>query len=111
MNTENDNAQMKKMGKIEGVIYMADDNTGVTASANNQPNGELPFHEAGLPQQTAEHKERTKGVQTYIPISQYRRLSNQKLSRPKGTTIATLAAEAISLWLDVQEDKLSVSPK
>lgn len=72
MNTENgkNSSQMKKMGKIEGVIYMENDNTNVTASANNQPNGDLPFHEAGLPQQTAEQKERTKGVQTYIPISQ-----------------------------------------
>ena len=58
-----------------------------------------------------DQQEPTKGVQTYIPISQYIRLSNQKLTRPKGTTIAILAAEAICLWLNVQEGKLSVSPK
>lgn len=63
-------------------------------------------------------QEPTKGVQTYIPISQYMRLSNQKLKRDMEngmmnskmkTTIATLVAEAISLWLDVQDGKLKVT--
>ena len=50
--------------------------------------------------------EPTKGVQTYIPISQYRRLNDIKLTR--GENIADLAAQAIYLWLDVQEGKLEV---
>lgn len=51
--------------------------------------------------------EPTKGVQTYIPISQYRRLNDIKLTR--GENIADLAAQAIYLWLDVQEGKRTVS--
>ena len=50
--------------------------------------------------------EPTKGVQTYIPMSQYRRLNDIKLTR--GENIADLAAQAIYLWLDVQEGKLEV---
>ena len=59
-------------------------------------------------QAPAEQKpaEPTKGVQTYIPISQYRRLNDIKLTR--GENIADLAAQAINLWLDVQEGKLVV---
>ncbi len=51
--------------------------------------------------------EQTKGVQTYIPMSQYLRMNTIKCHR--GTTIASLAAEAIALWLDVQEGKTKVS--
>ena len=56
----------------------------------------------GKNQQLSE-TEPTKGVQTYIPISQYRRLNDLKLTR--GENIATLAAQAIAYWLDVQEGK------
>ncbi len=51
--------------------------------------------------------EPTKGVQTYIPISQYRRLNDIKLTRREN--IADLAAQAIYLWLDVQEGKRTIS--
>ena len=85
----------------EGVSQMSISSSSAAGNSATVPDGST----------SGSQQEPTKGVQTYIPISQYRRLSNQKLSRPKGTTIATLAAEAISLWLDVQEDKLSVSPK
>ena len=51
--------------------------------------------------------EPTKGVQTYIPMSQYRRLNDIKLTRREN--IADLAAQAINLWLDVQEGKLVVT--
>lgn len=50
--------------------------------------------------------EPTKGVQTYIPMSQYRRLNDIKLTRREN--IADLAAQAINLWLDVQDGKLVV---
>ena len=53
------------------------------------------------------HAEPTKGVQTYIPMSQYRRLNDIKLTRREN--IADLAAQAINLWLDVQEGKLVVT--
>ena len=51
--------------------------------------------------------EPTKGVQTYIPMSQYRRLNDIKLTRREN--IADLAAQAINLWLDVQEGRLVVT--
>lgn len=52
-------------------------------------------------------KEPTKGVQTYIPMSMYRRLNDIKLTRREN--IAALVAQAIGLWLDVQEGKTKVS--
>ena len=54
--------------------------------------------------ESAKPAEPTKGVQTYIPMSLYRRLNDIKLSR--GENIAALAAQAIELWLDVQEGKV-----
>ena len=51
--------------------------------------------------------EPTKGIQTYVPMSVYRRLNDIKLSR--GETIGNLVAEAVILWLDVQEGKKKVS--
>lgn len=50
--------------------------------------------------------EPTKGVQTYIPMSMYRRLNDIKLTRREN--IAALVAQAIALWLDVQEGKQRV---
>ena len=55
--------------------------------------------------QTSE-QEPTKGVQTYIPMSMYRRLNDIKLTRREN--IAALVAQAIELWLDVQEGKQKV---
>ena len=52
-------------------------------------------------------QEPTKGVQTYIPMSMYRRLNDIKLTRREN--IAALVAQAIELWLDVQEGKRTVS--
>ena len=51
-------------------------------------------------------QEPTKGVQTYIPMSMYRRLNDIKLTRREN--IAALVAQAIALWLDVQEGKRKV---
>ena len=50
--------------------------------------------------------EPTKGVQTYIPMSMYRRLNDIKLTRRQN--IADLVSQAIELWLDVQEGPLKV---
>ena len=52
-------------------------------------------------------QEPTKGVQTYIPMSLYRRLNDIKLTRREN--IAALVEQAIELWLDVQEGKRKVS--
>jgi len=52
-------------------------------------------------------QEPTKGVQTYIPMSDYLRLNTIKCHR--GETIGNLVAQAIGLWLDVQEGKRKVS--
>ena len=51
--------------------------------------------------------EPTKGVQTYIPMSMYRRLNDIKLTRREN--IAALVSQAIDLWLDVQEGKVKVN--
>lgn len=55
----------------------------------------------------AKPQEPTKGVQTYIPMSMYRRLNDLKLSR--GETIGNLVIQAIDLWLDVQEGTKKVA--
>jgi len=102
METNKNNSQLKKLGKIEGVIYVEDAN--VTTTANNpqpkQQQSKLPFPDAGLV------KEPTKGVQTYIPMSMYRRLNNIKLTR--GENISDLVMQAIGLWLDVQEGSKNI---
>lgn len=64
---------------------------------------------APVPEASASGKtdEPTKGVQTYIPMSMYRRLNDIKLTRREN--IAALVSQAIELWLDVQEGKAKVS--
>ena len=62
---------------------------------------------AAEPQPTEKPAESKKGVQTYIPMSMYRRLNDIKLTRREN--IAALVAQAIELWLDVQEGKQKVS--
>ena len=47
-----------------------------------------------------------KGLQTYISMTDYKRLSTFKIYRNK--TISELVSEAIDLWLDVQEGEKSV---
>lgn len=72
-------------------------------------NGESLVNTAQPPAEQREQKEAepTKGVQTYIPMSDYLRLNTIKCHR--GETIGTLVAQAIGLWLDVQEGKRKVS--
>ena len=57
--------------------------------------------------QQQKNEEPTKGVQTYIPMSTYRRLNDIKLTRREN--IASLVAQAIDLWLDVQEGRVATS--
>ena len=59
------------------------------------------------PVKDIKHMGDVKGVQTYITLDDYQRLSYVKIRR--GGTIANLVAEAIELWLDVQEGKQKVS--
>ena len=58
------------------------------------------------PQKTMAVQEQTKGVQTYIPMSQYKRMNAQKIERNE--TLGNLFNEAIALWLDVQEGKKKI---
>lgn len=79
------------------------------------------FHEIVSEQQVGEYQtseqEPTKGVQTYITMEDYSRLMVIKLKRDAAAkqkqqpriTIATLAEEALLLWLDVQEGKAKVN--
>ena len=71
------------------------------------PSGSAASVESLAVPQQPKDAEPTKGVQTYIPISQYRRLLDIKLT--SGENIADLAAQAIELWLDVQEGKVKVN--
>lgn len=65
----------------------------------NEQGGEK-HQPSAIKHQTSE-QEPTKGVQTYIPMSMYRRLNDIKLTR--GENIATLVSQAIAYWLDAQE--------
>lgn len=83
--------------------------SGYEAIEQKEQGGGVAVPQQQTEQAPAEQKpaEPTKGVQTYIPISQYRRLNDIKLTR--GKNIAALAAQAIYLWLDVQEGKRTIS--
>ena len=70
----------------------------------HQPSSVSPQPSSVSPQPS--EQEPTKGVQTYIPMSMYRRLNDIKLTRREN--IAALVAQAIELWLDVQEGKRKV---
>ena len=76
-----------------------------TAALRHQPS-DINHQPSSVSPQPSE-QEPTKGVQTYIPMSQYRRLNDIKLTRREN--IAALVAQAIELWLDVQEGKRKVS--
>lgn len=73
--------------------------------ARQPANGKVA--EGGDGKSERQSKEPTKGVQTYIPMSMYRRLNDIKLTRREN--IAALVAQAIALWLDVQEGKAQVN--
>ena len=79
--------------------------SGYEAIEQKEQGGGVAVPQQQTEQAPAEQKpaEPTKGVQTYIPMSQYRRLNDIKLTRREN--IADLAAQAINLWLDVQEGK------
>ena len=86
---------------LEGIRKTATDGQG---GEKHHPSSVSPQPSSTSPQ-TSE-QEPTKGVQTYIPMSMYRRLNDIKLTRREN--IAALVAQAIELWLDVQEGKRKV---
>lgn len=114
METNDNKGQLKKLGKIEGVIYVESDNG--SAPVNNQQ-GELPFPEAGLPPQTTGkrmfHKERTQDVLVHCPISLHRRLTAYKTKvyddSGQRVTINNMIVDAIAAWLDEHESKVSAT--
>lgn len=73
----------------------------------NESGDALAVTPAAEQQSTEKPSEPTKGVQTYIHMSDYLRLNTIKCHR--GETIGNLVAQAIELWLDVQEGKAKVS--
>ena len=87
---------------LEGIRKTNTENTG---GEKHQPSDISP-QPSSVSHQPSE-KEPTKGVQTYIPMSDYLRLNTIKCHR--GETIGNLVAQAIGLWLDVQEGKRKVS--
>ena len=87
---------------LEGIRKTNTENIG---GEKAQPSA-LSHQPSAISPQTSE-QEPTKGVQTYIPMSDYLRLNTIKCHR--GETIGNLVAQAIGLWLDVQEGKRKVS--
>ena len=77
---------------------------GISSVPSGSPASIAPVPETSASGKTDEPK---KGVQTYIPMSMYRRLNDIKLTRREN--IAALVEQAIALWLDVQEGKKKVS--
>lgn len=117
METNDNKGQLKKLGKIEGVIYV-EDTEGVKASGVSVPlQNELPFPEAGLPPQTTGkrmfHKERTQDVLVHCPISLHRRLTAYKTKvyddSGQRVTINNMIVDAIAAWLDEHENKVSAT--
>jgi len=82
---------------------------GISGLAAGEQNavGDVAMASQQTEPEAAKPVEPTKGVQTYIPMSMYRRLNDIKLTRREN--IAALVAQAIELWLDVQEGKQKVS--
>lgn len=91
-----------------GVVAVAQQQTEPAAEPRPATEQPVPAAKDEAAENTAAAKdaEPTKGVQTYIAVSMYRRLSDIKLTR--GETIGNLVAEAVALWLDVQEGKAKV---
>ena len=114
METNDNKGQLKKLGKIEGVIYVESDNGSAPVSSQQ---GELPFPEAGLPPQTTRkrmfHKERTQDVLVHCPISLHRRLTAYKTKvyddSGQRVTINNMIVDAIAAWLDEHESKVSAT--
>ncbi len=90
----------------EGAKDASGTGTTVTSQATSQMEP-VPAVSAAATVKRAMETEPTKGIQTNVPMSVYRRLNDIKLSR--GETIGNLVAEAVLFWLDVQEGKKKVS--
>lgn len=99
---------------VEGFQKMESEETMGDTSGDNprsaigdSTEGTVPTVSAAATVKRAMESEPTKGIQTNVPMSVYRRLNDIKLSR--GETIGNLVAEAVLFWLDVQEGKRKVS--
>jgi hypothetical protein len=114
METNDNKGQLKKLGKIEGVIYVESDNG--SAPVNNQQ-GDLPFPDAGLPPQPQVkpklHKERKQDILVHCPASLHSRLVmlKAKIYDDSGqrVTINNMIVDAIAAWLDEHESKVSAT--
>ena len=97
----------------QGFEHIKSGKSGAEFPVASEPAPQAPVpgvasHQAQEPSRSHEKvQEPTKGVQTYIPMSDYLRLNTIKCHR--GETIGNLVAQAIGLWLDVQEGKRKVS--
>ena len=58
------------------------------------------------PNAQPQQQEDTKGIQAYIPMSLYERLVMRKLKTKE--PLGSMFVQALRLWADVQEGKLSV---
>ena len=82
----------------------------------NEEKGGVGKHEPAAPVQQVEQPaantaaaaepEETKGIQAYIPMSLYERLVMRKLKTKE--PLGSMFQQAMQLWIDVQEGKLTV---
>jgi predicted DNA-binding protein len=100
-------AEPKPTENVGGEKHQPSDIIHHTSSVSPQTSEQEPQARPQKPVKDIKHMGDVKGVQTYITLDDYQRLSYVKIRR--GGTIANLVAEAIELWLDVQEGKQKVS--
>ena len=101
------NAEAMKGTLISDMEKEVRDGISGMAAEERGAGGDVAMTSQQTEQGAAKPTEPTKGVQTYIPMSMYRRLNDIKLTRREN--IAALVAQSIELWLDVQEGKISCS--
>ena len=102
-NKNNWDAEAMKGTLISDMEKEVRDGISSLAAGEQNAGGDVAMASQQTEQGAAPPAEPTKGVQTYIPMSMYRRLNDIKLTR--GENISKLVEQAIALWLDVQEGK------
>lgn len=102
-NKNNWDAEAMKGTLISDMEKEVRDGISGLAAGEQNAGGDVAMASQQTEQKPEKPAEPTKGVQTYIPMSMYRRLNDIKLTR--GENISQLVEQAIALWLDVQEGK------
>ena len=100
-----DSPLMKKTEQnvVEGYNRIESEEKGVVG----KPEPAAPVQQVEQPAaNAAAEPEETKGIQVYIPMSLYERLVMRKLKTKE--PLGSMFQQAMQLWIDVQEGKLTV---